>query len=58
MKMRKSATYAALIQEVIDQCQARFKPSVPHIKKCIEELIDKGYMERQEDDKSRLLYVA
>ena len=36
MKTRKTLPYATLVQEVIEQTQARFKPSVPHIKKCIE----------------------
>ena len=58
MKMRKQLMYSQLIREIIDQCQSRFRPNVPLIKKCIEDLIDKGYMERSQDDKTKLYYVA
>lgn len=46
MKARKKLKHNILIQEVISQAMARFAPSVSMIKKCIEALIDKQYIER------------
>eukprot|EP00049_Salpingoeca_infusionum_P007207 m.117239 g.117239 ORF g.117239 m.117239 type:complete len:751 (-) comp13625_c0_seq5:2841-5093(-) len=58
MKARKSCQYTLLIKEAIDQSRARFAPSVRLIKQAIDELIDKGYMERKEGDKQLLFYIA
>ncbi|EDO49091.1 predicted protein [Nematostella vectensis] len=44
--------------QVISQSRARFIPSVPMIKKCIEALIDKQYLDRQEGSKDEYSYVA
>ncbi|XP_033639756.1 cullin-2-like [Asterias rubens] len=46
MKARKQLKHMILIQEVISQAKARFSPSVSMIKKCVEILIDKQYLER------------
>merc|ERR1719381_267872 len=46
MKSRKLLKHNALIQEVLSQSKARFAPSISIIKKCIEMLIDKQYIER------------
>lgn len=46
MKSRKSLNHNSLIQEVINQSKQRFTPSIGLIKKCIEALIDKLYIER------------
>ncbi|XP_030846066.1 cullin-2 [Strongylocentrotus purpuratus] len=46
MKARKKLRHNILIQEVISQARSRFSPSVSMIKKCIEALIDKQYLER------------
>jgi cullin 2 len=46
MKSRKLLKHNALIQEVLSQSKARFAPSIATIKKCIEMLIDKQYIER------------
>ncbi|XP_048579540.1 cullin-2 [Nematostella vectensis] len=58
MKSRKVLKHNSLIQEVISQSRARFIPSVPMIKKCIEALIDKQYLDRQEGSKDEYSYVA
>eukprot|EP00095_Tigriopus_kingsejongensis_P010955 maker-scaffold129_size324999-snap-gene-1.22 protein:Tk10955 transcript:maker-scaffold129_size324999-snap-gene-1.22-mRNA-1 annotation:"Cullin-2" len=46
MKSRKVLKHTLLIQEVISQSKSRFTPSIPMIKKVIENLIDKAYIER------------
>nr|KAJ3422337.1 Cullin-2 [Polyrhizophydium stewartii] len=56
MKARKEMTHTLLVGEVIDQARSLFSPSVPMIKRCIEQLIDKQYIERSGRD--NYLYVA
>ncbi|KAF9977996.1 hypothetical protein BGZ73_004121 [Actinomortierella ambigua] len=58
MKSRRAMMHNQLVQEVIELCKARFTPNVPMIKKCIEQLLDKQYIERAEDNVDRYLYVA
>jgi len=58
MKARKLLKHNLLIQEVISQSRARFAPSIPMIKKCIEALIDKQYLERTPNSTDEYSYVA
>merc|ERR1712117_937922 len=58
MKSRKLLKHNALIQEVLGQSKARFAPSVSIIKKCIEMLIDKQYIERTQNSTDEYSYVA
>ncbi|KAI8821123.1 Cullin [Fimicolochytrium jonesii] len=58
MKSRKELSHTHLLQEVIDQAKARFAPSVPVIKKCIEQLIEKQYIDRVPDTRDRYMYIS
>lgn len=56
MKSRKKMKHVQLVQETISQIKSRFTPKIPDIKKSIDQLIEKEYIERLEDDD--LGYVA
>ncbi|KAI1976780.1 ubiquitin ligase (cullin) of SCF [Ophidiomyces ophidiicola] len=56
MKSRKKLKHVQLVQEVIQQVKARFPPKVPDIKKNIEALMEKEYIERLDGDE--LAYIA
>lgn len=58
MKSRKVLRHNALIQEVLSQSKATFAPSISMIKKCIEALIDKQYIERTPNSADEYSYVA
>jgi cullin 1 len=56
MKSRKKMKHTQLVSETINQIRSRFMPQIPDIKKCIEILLDKEYLERLDDDE--LGYLA
>ncbi|KAG9289195.1 hypothetical protein G9A89_022504 [Geosiphon pyriformis] len=58
MKSRQVLTHTQLVKEVIDHAKARFSPSVPMIKKCIEQLLDRQYLERSRENRDKYVYIA
>jgi len=56
MKMRKTLSHNLLLTELYDQLKFPVKP--PDLKKRIESLIDRDYMERDKDNSQQYNYVA
>lgn len=56
MKSRKKLKHVELVQEVIQQVKSRFPPKIPDIKKNIDALMEKDYIERLDGDE--LSYIA
>lgn len=51
MKARKTMNHAVLVAEVTDQLKSRFQPSPSLIKKRIEGLIEREYLQRSPEDR-------
>jgi cullin 1 len=56
MKSRKRMKHVQLVQETISLIRSRFTPKIADIKKCVDILLEKEYLERLEDDE--LAYQA
>lgn len=57
MKARKTLSHNVLVPEVISQLQF-FKPQAKFIKKRIEHLIEREYLERDTNDPNTYKYMA
>jgi cullin 3 len=57
MKQRKELTHQNLMTETIQQLSQRFQPDVNMIKKKIEALIDREYLERGPDESRPAYYI-
>jgi len=58
LKSRKTIAHADLMNEVISQLQKMFTPDIKVIKKSIESLIERDYLERDEQNPQIYKYVA
>lgn len=58
MKQRKTLGHAELVAEVISQLSGRFKPDMSMIKKRIESLMEREYMERVAGERQSYRYMA
>jgi len=58
MKARNRLQHNNLVSEVIQQLNSRFNPPVPVIKKRIESLIEREYLEREKADRRVYVYLA
>lgn len=58
MKARKQLDHNAIITEVTRQLAPRFLPSPPDIKKRIENLIEREFLERDSTDRKKYIYLA
>ncbi|KAI9846463.1 MAG: hypothetical protein M1838_001267 [Thelocarpon superellum] len=56
MKSRRKMKHVQLVQETISQIRSRFTPNPKDIKKCIDILLEREYLERLDDDE--LGYLA
>ena len=56
MKALKTAAMNELISRIIEDIRL-FKPDMKMIKKRIENLIERGFMERNPDDNKKLIYI-
>ncbi|XP_062108607.1 cullin-1-like isoform X2 [Humulus lupulus] len=58
MKSRKMLGYQQLVMECVEQLSHMFKPDVKAIKKQIEDLIVRDYLEREKDNPNMFMYVS
>mmetsp|Transcript_5500 Transcript_5500/g.18613 ORF Transcript_5500/g.18613 Transcript_5500/m.18613 type:complete len:133 (+) Transcript_5500:159-557(+) len=58
MKMRKTLAHRLLINELLTQLKDKFKVHPPDLKKRIESLIDREYLERDSSDPQIYNYLA
>ncbi|KAG4942183.1 hypothetical protein JHK85_046829 [Glycine max] len=58
MKSRKVLGYQQLVMECVEQLGRMFKPDVKAIKKRIEDLISRDYLERDKDNANMFKYLA
>ena len=58
MKSRKQLNHNQLVTEVVEQLNKRFQPSPAIIKKRIENLIEREYIKRSDNDRKMYVYLA
>eukprot|EP00759_Apiculatamorpha_spiralis_P051415 PhF_6_TR5221/c0_g1_i1/m.7534/K03347/CUL1, CDC53; cullin 1 len=58
MKSRRELRYQILVNEVVDQLSRMFKPEPKVIKQRIEDLITRGYLERDSSDPTLFRYLT
>lgn len=58
MKSRKVMGHQALVMEVVQQLSRMFKPDFKQIKKRIEDLIERDFLERDKENPQTFRYLA
>lgn len=58
MKARRSLKHNQLVQEVLNESKSQFTANVSLIKKCIESLIDKQYIQRVPNSNDQYSYIS
>ena len=58
MKQRRKLSYRELVNQTIELLSERFKVEIRLARRCIEELITKEYIRRDENDRETLHYIA
>eukprot|EP00760_Papus_ankaliazontas_P029874 PhM_4_TR4506/c0_g1_i1/m.7735/K03869/CUL3; cullin 3 len=58
MKSRRTMEHSNLVSEAIDLLKQRFRPSPDEIKRRIESLIERDYMERSAESRTRYNYLS
>ncbi|VDL61481.1 unnamed protein product [Hymenolepis diminuta] len=58
LKTHKTMKHAELVKCVIEEAKGRFQPPVLLIKRCVEDLIDKSYLERNPNDADQYNYLT
>jgi len=58
MKARNVCTWNDIQVQVVEQVKARFMPQTKMMKERLESLIERGFIERDTDDTSKLKYIA
>lgn len=58
MKQRKILSHAELVSEVIGQLKVRFNPDIGMIKKRVESLMEREYVERVEGERQTYKYLV
>lgn len=58
MKSRKVLGHQQLITECVEQLQRMFKPDIKNIKRRIEDLITRDYLERDPENPNTFKYLA
>lgn len=58
MKAQKNYDHRLLVMEVTNQLRVRFEPTVPQIKRCIDILIEKEYLERTNSKGDSYRYIS
>lgn len=58
MKGKKRLGHSLLVSEAIECSKSRFYPSVSLIKKCIDILLDKSYIERDATNRDEYIYLV
>ena len=58
MKAQKRLIHNLLVSQAIELSKSRFYPSVSLIKKCIDILLDKSYIERDSNNRDEYIYLV